>query len=69
MAGHLLDVPQEGWQLTLEGLGADAIGVNCSLGPNEIFEIIREMKEYTNMPLMVQPNAGLAKYFFWRSKL
>lgn len=50
--------------ITLEGLGVDALGVNCSLGPNEILEIIKEIKEYTNIPLMVQPNAGLPSLSF-----
>lgn len=45
--------------LTLEGLGADAIGINCSLGPNEILPIARELVKYTNLPVVVKPNAGL----------
>ena len=45
--------------LTLEGLGADAIGINCSLGPIEILPIARELVKYTNLPLVVKPNAGL----------
>lgn len=50
--------------ITLEGLGVDALGVNCSLGPNEILEVINEIREYTNLPLMVQPNAGLPTITF-----
>ena len=69
MVEHLLDAHQEVWLLLLEGLGVDALGVNCSLGPNEILEIIKEIKEYTNIPLMVQPNAGLPSIIFWRNKL
>ncbi len=45
--------------LTLEGLGADAIGINCSLGPIEILPIARELVQYTNLPVVVKPNAGL----------
>ncbi len=45
--------------LTLEGLGADAIGINCSLGPKEILPIVRELIKYTNLPVVVKPNAGL----------
>lgn len=45
--------------LTLEGLGVDAMGVNCSLGPKEILPLIREMAEWTDLPLIVKPNAGL----------
>lgn len=44
---------------TLDGLGVDAMGVNCSLGPNEIFPLIREMRVWTDKPLIVKPNAGL----------
>ncbi|MGL5380947.1 homocysteine S-methyltransferase family protein [Clostridium sp.] len=49
----------ESMAITLEGLGADAIGVNCSLGPVEILPIIKRIIEWTNVPVMVQPNAGL----------
>ena len=44
---------------TLDGLGVDAMGVNCSLGPEEILPLIREMGEWTDRPLIVKPNAGL----------
>ncbi len=45
--------------LTLEGLGADAIGVNCSLGPRQLIPIVREMARWTRLPLIVKANAGL----------
>ena len=45
--------------LTIEGLGVDAIGVNCSLGPKELLPVIEEMSKYTNLPLVVKANAGL----------
>ena len=45
--------------LTLSGLGVDAIGVNCSLGPDELLPIVKEMSEWTNLPIVVKPNAGL----------
>jgi 5-methyltetrahydrofolate--homocysteine methyltransferase len=45
--------------MTLEGLGADAIGVNCSMGPLELIPAIEEMRQYTNLPLVVKANAGL----------
>ncbi len=45
--------------LTLEGLGADAIGVNCSLGPKELIPIIEELSRWTELPIVVKPNAGL----------
>ena len=44
---------------TLEGLGADAVGVNCSLGPAEMAGIIREIRENTTLPVIAKPNAGL----------
>lgn len=45
--------------LTLEGLGADAIGVNCSLGPKELYPIVKELCQWTSLPVVVKPNAGL----------
>ncbi|MFR6098791.1 MAG: homocysteine S-methyltransferase family protein [Longibaculum sp.] len=43
----------------MEGLGVDALGVNCSLGPNELKPIIDEILEVSSLPVMIQPNAGL----------
>jgi 5-methyltetrahydrofolate--homocysteine methyltransferase len=45
--------------VTLEGLGADGIGINCSLGPKEIRPIVEELMNWTNLPVLVQANAGL----------
>ena len=45
--------------LTLEGMGADAIGVNCSLGPREMPALVEELTRWTTLPIMVKPNAGL----------
>ncbi|RXM58280.1 homocysteine methyltransferase [Clostridium tetani] len=45
----------------LQGLGVDALGVNCSLGPLELESIVKEMLKYSQIPVMVQPNAGLPK--------
>ncbi|MDE5896553.1 MAG: homocysteine S-methyltransferase family protein, partial [Clostridia bacterium] len=44
---------------TLEGLGADAIGVNCSLGPKELEGIVSRMLACSSVPVIVQPNRGL----------
>ena len=44
---------------TLEGLGADAVGINCSLGPKEMVPMIREIRENTTLPVIAKPNAGL----------
>ena len=45
--------------LTLSGLGVDALGVNCSLGPDELEPVVAEMTRYTDLPLIVKANAGL----------
>lgn len=45
--------------ITLQNLGADVIGCNCSLGPQEMLPIVELMKEYAKVPLLVKPNAGL----------
>ncbi len=43
----------------LEGLGADAIGVNCSLGPEELFPVLDKICSLTVLPVIAKPNAGL----------
>ena len=45
----------------LEGMGADAIGVNCSLGPKALTGIIGEYLKYASVPVILKPNAGLPK--------
>ena len=47
--------------IVLDGLGVDAHGVNCSLGPKELKPIIDEVLKYAKAPVMIQPNAGLPK--------
>lgn len=44
---------------TLEGLGADAVGLNCSLGPDLLLPLVKELRENTRLPVIVKPNAGL----------
>ena len=44
---------------TLEGLGADAIGLNCSTGPDRMAPLLRELSENTRLPVIAKPNAGL----------
>ena len=46
---------------TLEGLGATAIGVNCSLGPKQLAPIINDYLKYSSLPIILKPNAGLPK--------
>lgn len=45
--------------LTLTGLKVDALGINCSLGPRELVPLVRELRQWTDLPLIVKPNAGL----------
>ena len=45
----------------LEGMGADAIGVNCSFGPKMLAPICREYLKYASVPILLKPNAGLPK--------
>lgn len=45
--------------IVLENLGADAVGINCSTGPEEMLPLIQKMKQYTGVPLLAKPNAGL----------
>lgn len=43
----------------LEGLGIDAIGFNCGLGPKQMLALVKEIRRWTELPIIVQPNAGL----------
>lgn len=43
----------------LQALGADAVGMNCSTGPEDMLPLIRRMKEFATVPLLAKPNAGL----------
>ena len=45
--------------VTLTGLGVDALGVNCSLGPDELEGVVSEISKYTDLPLVIKANAGL----------
>jgi len=47
--------------ITLQSLGADIVGCNCSLGPEAMVPIIAAMKPYASVPLAAKPNAGLPK--------
>ena len=44
---------------TLEGLGADAIGVNCSVGPDQLKDVLTALCRSTRLPVIAKPNAGL----------
>lgn len=45
--------------LTLTGLGVDALGFNCSLGPKELLPMVEELRQWTDLPMILKPNAGL----------
>ncbi|MBR1989378.1 MAG: homocysteine S-methyltransferase family protein [Firmicutes bacterium] len=45
----------------LEGLGADAIGINCGLGPVQMRPLVQQMLSLTSLPVIVNPNAGLPR--------
>lgn len=49
----------ESMAMTLEGLGADAIGINCSLGPRELKPAVEKLCKCTDLPVIIKPNAGL----------
>ena len=44
---------------TLQALGADAVGINCSCGPEQLVSLVRNMKKIAAVPLLVKPNAGM----------
>ena len=45
----------------LEGMGADAIGVNCSFGPKALAGVVAEYLKYASIPVLLKPNAGLPR--------
>jgi len=47
--------------ITLQSLGADAVGCNCSTGPADMMKVINEMKEFARVPLLAKPNAGMPR--------
>jgi 5-methyltetrahydrofolate--homocysteine methyltransferase len=47
--------------ITLQSLGADAVGCNCSTGPKQMLGIIKTLKPFAKVPLVAKPNAGMPK--------
>lgn len=45
--------------ITLQSMGVDAVGANCSTGPDRMIEMIQNMKKYATVPIICKPNAGL----------
>lgn len=46
----------------MEAAGADAVGMNCGLGPEQMLPLVDEMLDATTLPMIVQPNAGLPEF-------
>ena len=45
--------------MVLEEMGADAVGVNCSVGPNQLLAIVKNLKANLSIPVLIKPNAGV----------
>ena len=61
--GHTLyGTEPETAMIVLQGLGADAVGVNCGAGPECSEEIVRRMKAVANVPVIAKPNAGMPRF-------
>lgn len=45
----------------VEGLGADAIGFNCGVGPKQLIPLVKRLRQVCSLPIIVNPNAGLPK--------
>ena len=56
-----LGTPPEVAAATLSSMGAHAVGLNCSLGPDELLGAARTMARFARCPVLVQPNAGLPR--------
>lgn len=52
--GNVIDIAAN-----LEEMGASAVGINCSCGPDQLESIVRNLRERVNIPVIVKPNAGL----------
>lgn len=55
----LFGTPPETAVVVLQSLGVDAIGINCSTGPMEMVELVEKMAQYSTLPILAKPNAGL----------
>ncbi|MDY3983681.1 MAG: homocysteine S-methyltransferase family protein [Veillonellaceae bacterium] len=51
--------PPEVGAILLEAMGADIVGINCSLGPEQLVPLIAKIASVTNLPISAQPNAGM----------
>ena len=57
----LYGTPPECIAPVLEGLGADAVGINCSTGPDKMIDLVDTIYHYANVPILTKPNNGLPK--------
>ncbi len=55
----LYGTPPEAAVVVLQSLGVDAVGLNCSTGPEDMVETVRTMYAYADIPILAKPNAGL----------
>lgn len=55
----ILGTTPEVFAITADSLGVDVIGANCSVGPQDIYEILKKMSAVTDVPLISKPNAGI----------
>ena len=46
----------------LEGMGADAIGLNCSFGPEKLLSVLKRIKSVSSVPVIFKPNAGMPEF-------
>ncbi len=53
--------PPEVAAITVEAMGADVVGINCSLGPEQLIPLVERLASVTNLPISAQPNAGMPK--------
>ena len=44
---------------TLEQMGADAVGINCSTGPDQLLAVVKNIRSRVNIPVVIKPNAGM----------
>lgn len=53
--------------VVMQAMGADAVGINCSTGPDSMIPAVRKMAEYLRIPIVVKPNAGLPQFLDGRT--
>ena len=51
--------PPEAAAILMEAMGADVVGINCSLGPEQLIPLVARFASVTNLPISAQPNAGM----------